>query len=54
VLALQSGDDVKNVQENLGHYSAAFTLDTYAHTTEKMKRDSADRMEGYIRDILKL
>ena len=27
VAALQSGDDIKTVQENLGHYTAAFTLD---------------------------
>lgn len=29
VAALQSGDDVKTVQENLGHHTAAFTLDVY-------------------------
>ena len=27
VLSLQNGDDVKTVQENLGHATAAFTLD---------------------------
>ncbi len=26
VLSIQAGDDIKTVQENLGHYSAAFTL----------------------------
>ena len=52
VAALQSGDDIKTVQENLGHHTAAFTLDVYGHVTEKMKRDSAVRMQKYI-DILR-
>lgn len=53
VNALQSGDDIKTVQDNLGHHTAAFTLDTYGHVTEKMKQDSADRMEQYIQSITK-
>ena len=32
-LALQNGVDVKTVSSMLGHYSAGFTLDTYAHVT---------------------
>ena len=48
VAALQSGDDVKTVQEALGHHTAAFTLDVYGHVSERMKRDSAERMEGFI------
>ena len=48
VNALRSGDDIKTVQGNLGHHTAAFTLDTYAHVTEEMQRDSADRMEAFI------
>lgn len=51
VAAIQSGDDIKTVQENLGHHTAAFTLDVYGHVTDKMKQDSADRMQRYI-DIL--
>lgn len=51
VAALRSGDDIKTVQENLGHYTAAFTLDTYAHATEQMKRESADRMERFISSV---
>ncbi len=47
VAALQSGDNIKMVQETLGHHTASFTLDTYAHVTEKMRRDSADRMDNY-------
>ena len=49
---LQSGDDVKTVQENLGHHTAAFTLDVYGHVTEKMKQQSADRMQVYRNTII--
>ena len=49
VAALQSGDDVKTVQENLGHHTAAFTLDVYGHVTEQMKQASAQRMNTSFR-----
>lgn len=52
VLSLQNGDDVKTVQGNLGHATAAFTLDVYGHVSEKMKEDSAARMERYLADIV--
>ena len=51
VASLKSGDDVKTVQENLGHATASFTLDTYGHVTEKMKKDSADRMQAFIKSV---
>ena len=51
VASLQNGDDVKTVQENLGHATASFTLDVYGHVTEKMRRDSADRMEQFIKTV---
>ena len=51
VAALQAGDDVKTVQENLGHHSAVFTLDIYGHVTDKMKKDSAARMEKFIQVV---
>ena len=51
VAALRSGDDIKTVQETLGHHTAAFTLDTYAHVTEQMKKDSADRMDKFISGV---
>lgn len=47
VNAFRAGDDVKTVQQNAGHYSAAFTLDRYAHVTETMRRESADRMQNF-------
>jgi integrase len=50
-LMLQNGDDVKTVQDALGHHSAAFTLDVYGHVTERMKKESAERMEAFIKGI---
>ena len=52
VAAIRSGDDIKTVQGNLGHATAAFTLDVYGHVTEQMKQDSAARMEAYIKGVL--
>ena len=48
VLSLQNGDPIKTVQDNLGHATAAFTLDVYGHVSQKMRQQSADRMEAYI------
>lgn len=52
VAAIRSGDDIKTVQGNLGHATAAFTLDVYGHVTDQMKRESAQRMEQYIKSVL--
>ena len=54
VNAIRAGDDIKTVQGNLGHATAAFTLDKYGHFTEQMKQASAARMEGFIKDVLNL
>ena len=37
VAAIRAGDDIKTVQETLGHATAAFTLDVYGHVTNQMK-----------------
>ena len=37
-LALQNGVDVKTVSGMLGHFSAGFTLDTYAHVTTAARK----------------
>lgn len=50
-VSLQNGDDYKTVSESLGHATVAFTLDVYGHVTDKMKRDSADRMQSFIDSI---
>ena len=51
IMAIQAGDDIKTVQENLGHATAAFTLDVYGHVTAQMKKASADRMEKKIQAV---
>ena len=54
VNAIRAGDDIKTIQSNLGHATAAFTLDRYGHFTERMKQDSAARMENFIKGVLNL
>lgn len=51
VAAIRSGADIKSVQGNLGHATASFTLDVYAHFTEDMRQDSAARMEKFIQAV---
>ena len=52
VISLQNKDDVKTVQENLGHATASFTLDVYGHVSERMRQESADRMQEYIQSVI--
>lgn len=51
VNSLMIGDDIKTVQTNLGHATASFTLDVYGHITQKMKNDSAERMQQFFNAI---
>jgi len=46
-VAISSGADIKSVQDMLGHATASFTLNVYAHTSEKMMQDTAKRMQSY-------
>lgn len=50
-MAIRAGDDIKTVQENLGHATAALTLDIYGHVTAGMRQDSANRMEQVIQTL---
>ena len=47
-LALQNGVDVKTVSGMLGHFSAGFTLDTYAHITSAAQRQAVQTMESVL------
>lgn len=47
-LALQNGVDVKTVSGMLGHFSAGFTLDTYAHITTQAQRQAANTMSSIL------
>ena len=53
VTSLYPGDDIKTVQANLGHATAQFTLDVYGHVTQKMRQDSANRMQKFYDQITK-
>lgn len=46
-VAIASGADIKSVQDLLGHATASFTLNVYAHTSEQMMKDTAARMQSY-------
>jgi len=52
VLALQNGVDVKTLSAMLGHYSAGFTLDTYAHVTTSMQKQAANTVGNFLSDTL--
>lgn len=54
VASLEAGDDIKTLQKNLGHYTAAFTMDVYGHCTEQMQQASAARMERFIKGVSNL
>lgn len=43
-VALQNGVDIKTVSGMLGHFSAGFTLDTYAHVTTAAQKEAAQTM----------
>ena len=51
-LALQNGVDVKTLSGILGHYSAGFTLETYAHVTAQMQEDAANMVGGFLQQAL--
>ena len=53
VTSLYAGDDIKTVQANLGHATAQFTLDVYGHVTQKMRQDSANRMQQFYDQLTK-
>ena len=41
-LAIQNGVNIKTVSGMLGHFSAEFTLDTYAHVTTPALKEAAN------------
>lgn len=50
-VAIASGADIKSVQDLLGHATASFTLNVYTHTSDKMKADTASRMQSYYANL---
>ena len=49
--ALASGVDVKTLSSILGHTRAAFTLDTYTHTTGDMQKRASEVVGDFLTDI---
>ena len=49
--AMASGVDVKTLSGILGHTQAAFTLDTYTHTTGDMQKRAAEIVDDFMTDI---
>ena len=46
-VAVAAGSDIKSVQQLMGHATASFTLNVYAHTSEKMMQETADKMQAF-------
>ena len=51
VNSLQGGDNIKNVQSNLGHATAAFTMEVYCHVSESMGRESAAKTQKFYESV---
>jgi len=49
---IENGANIKDVQERLGHTSISTTMDTYAHVTKKMVRDTVDVFERAVNSDL--
>ena len=39
------------MSENLGHATATFTLDIYGHVSQKMRQQSAVKLENFIQEV---
>lgn len=50
-ISLQNGDNYKVLSEQLGHATVAFTMDVYGHVTDKMQRESANRMQNFYESL---
>ena len=48
VISIKAGVDLKTISETMGHYSVAFTLDTYAFALDDMKTEGAQKMQKYM------
>lgn len=45
---LQAGTPAKVISERLGHFSTAFTMDTYAHVAPSLEQEAADRFDAIV------
>lgn len=51
-LSIEAGNDIKTISTSLGHATTAFTMDVYGHVSDKMQRESAQRMQAYLSNLL--
>lgn len=51
VISIENNVDYKTISESMGHFSVAFTLDVYGHVSDRMRKESADRVQAYIEQI---
>jgi site-specific recombinase XerD len=51
VNAIRSGVDIKSIQESMGHFSSAFTMDMYMTMTSDMETDAAAKMEAFYQGV---
>ncbi|MGG0793632.1 tyrosine-type recombinase/integrase [Brevibacillus laterosporus] len=51
VLLLETGTDMKYIQERLGHGSIQITSDVYARISKKIESDNMNKFENYIKNI---
>ena len=51
---LEKGEDIKTIQELLGHADISTSANTYVHVLKKFKAASADRMDGVMADVMKI
>jgi integrase len=52
LISLQSGTDIKTLQNDLGHESISTTLDEYGHVNEEMKRDASNKRSQLMKGLL--
>lgn len=51
VISLENGDDIKTLSGNLGHYDVGFSLSVYGHVSDRLKAESAKRMDDFIQSL---
>ena len=44
--AMQMGIDPKSIQESMGHYSSAFTIDQYGHAMKDVQMENASKLDS--------
>lgn len=53
-LLLEKGENVKTIQELLGHADISTTLNTYSHVLDRMKAATANKLDEIMDDVLQV